>query len=107
MASDLSSASQLAGVVSDSVTKALGSTAFSVPSLVSDATTDAAQQPGSWLGFFGWLVWFILHVVSTILYWAIRITTFSLPSFLFTLFSTSWTVTMNATTLYASLVVLK
>jgi hypothetical protein len=34
------------------------------------------------------------------LYWVIRIVTISVPTILFTLFSTSWTVTMNATTLY-------
>ncbi|KAH7017727.1 hypothetical protein EDB80DRAFT_564135 [Ilyonectria destructans] len=59
----------------------------------------ATQGSYSWLGLFGWFIWFILNVVSTILYWVIRIATITLPTFLFTLFSTSWTVTMNATTL--------
>lgn len=60
----------------------------------------AAQETSGWLGLFGWLVYTLLNTVSTILYWALRITTISVPSILFKLFSTSWTITMNATTLW-------
>lgn len=93
MASDLSSNVALApGVITQSsVAVAMNSTA---PDVV------AAQGSGGWLGFFGWLIWLLLHVTSTILYWIIRIATISFPTILYTLFSTSWTVTMNATTLY-------
>ncbi|EFX02937.1 lipid acyl hydrolase [Grosmannia clavigera kw1407] len=53
----------------------------------------------SWIGLFARLILAILHLVSTILYFTIKLTTFSIPTILFTLFSTTLTVTMNATTL--------
>ncbi|KAK7745736.1 phosphatidylcholine and lysophosphatidylcholine phospholipase [Diatrype stigma] len=58
-----------------------------------------AQGSSSWLGFIGRFILFLLHVVSMILYWSLKLTTISVPTLLFTLFSTSLTVTMNATTL--------
>ncbi|KAF4463481.1 lysophospholipase NTE1 [Fusarium albosuccineum] len=100
MASDPSNAAQMAGLVSESVAHALSSSSVaSVPSVLSTMPDAAAQEPYSWLGLFGWLIWFIFHIVSTILYWVIRIATINFPSILYHLFSTSWTVTMNATTL--------
>lgn len=102
MASDFpSNAAQVAGVVTESVAQALSSPNSSLVtdmSAVPDAM--AAQEPYGWLGFFGRLIWFLVHFTSTILYWIIRIATINIPTFLYTLFSTSWTVTMNATTLY-------
>ena len=63
--------------------------------------SDVAEAHGSssWLGLFARIVLWVLHLVSTILYFALKLATFSVPSLLFTLFSTSLTVTMNATTL--------
>lgn len=58
-----------------------------------------AHACSSWLGFFARLIFWILQTVSTILYYALKMTTISVPTLLFTLFSTSLTVTMNATTL--------
>jgi len=58
-----------------------------------------AQASSSWLGLFVRLILWILQTVSTILYYAIKLATISVPTVLFTLFSTSLTVTMNATTL--------
>ncbi|KAK8028923.1 lysophospholipase NTE1 [Apiospora marii] len=60
-----------------------------------------AQENGSfsWLGLIGRIILFIIHVLSTILYWSLKLTTISFPTLLFQLFSTSLTVTMNATTL--------
>jgi len=57
-----------------------------------------ASGSSSWLGLFGRLILAVLHLVSAILYWAIRIT-ITIPSLLFKGFSTTWTVTMNATTM--------
>lgn len=98
MASDLSNAAQVANTITitDSVSHAVSSLPADMSSV---PATVAAQASYSWLGLFGWLIWFILHVVSTILYWVIRIATINFPSILYHLFSTSWTVTMNATTL--------
>lgn len=98
MASDLSNAAQVAGTLTQGVSHAISPPPADVSSL---PATVVAQASYSWLGLFGWLIWFTLHVVSTILYWVIRIATINFPSILYHLFSTSWTVTMNATTLYA------
>ncbi|KLU82716.1 lysophospholipase NTE1 [Magnaporthiopsis poae ATCC 64411] len=57
------------------------------------------QMSGSWLGVFGSITLFVFQLLSSIIYWALRITTFSVPSLLFAIFSTSLTITMNATTL--------
>ncbi|TGJ78650.1 hypothetical protein E0Z10_g10117 [Xylaria hypoxylon] len=64
-------------------------------------TQHVAQTEGSssWLGLTARLLLFILHILSTILYWSLKLTTISVPTLLFTFFSTSLTVTMNATTL--------
>ena len=101
MASDSSVASHVASSVSQSVRNAMESQGSTVSSAMSSATAAVtAQEPSSWLGSFAWLILALLNLVSTILYRVIRIATITLPAFLFTLLSTSWTVTMNATTLY-------
>jgi lysophospholipid hydrolase len=75
--------------------------ASELPSTMNATTQMAAsQQSSGWLGLFGWLIYTFLNLVSLILYWILRIATINVPSILYTLFSTSWTVTMNATTLY-------
>jgi lysophospholipid hydrolase len=58
-----------------------------------------AHSSSSWLGLFARIVLWILQLVSTVLYYAIKLATISVPTLLYTLFSTSLTVTMNATTL--------
>ncbi|KAL2159901.1 hypothetical protein VTH06DRAFT_2034 [Thermothelomyces fergusii] len=65
------------------------------------AASDVANAHGSssWLGFFARLVLWVLQFVSLVLYYAIKLATISVPTLLYTLFSTSLTVTMNATTL--------
>ena len=65
------------------------------------AASDVAQAHGSssWLGLFARVVLWILQFVSMVLYYAIKLATISVPTLLYTLFSTSLTVTMNATTL--------
>ena len=57
------------------------------------------QEPGAWAGCVGRMVFSLLHLLSSGLYWAIRLATITLPTFIFQIFSSSWTVTMNATTL--------
>ncbi len=65
------------------------------------AASDVAEAHGSssWLGLFARVVLWILQFVSMVLYYAIKLATISVPTLLYTLFSTSLTVTMNATTL--------
>ncbi|KAL7949863.1 hypothetical protein V8C42DRAFT_308808 [Trichoderma barbatum] len=97
MASDLSNAARLAGGLSQSVSRAMDSPSGSVT--MSYATVEAAQASSGWLGLVGWLLLSIINFITTVLYWAIRTVTITFPSVLYTLFSASWTVTMNATTL--------
>ena len=51
-------------------------------------------------GWFAWLFTFFFQVLPSLLYWVITFCTFTLPTWLFTLFSMSLTFTMNFTTLY-------
>ncbi|KAL7788998.1 hypothetical protein V8C37DRAFT_225605 [Trichoderma ceciliae] len=97
MASDLSNAARLAGSLSQSVSRAMESPSRSLT--MSHATVEAAQASTGWLGLIGWLLLNMINLISTVLYWIIRTVTITLPSVLYTLFSASWTVTMNATTL--------
>lgn len=76
------------------------------------ATSIAEQTPSTHLdhgdagsnmfGAFVRCVLFVLRIIPGILVWLITFTTITLPTCLFTLFSTSLTFTMNATTLYVS-----
>ncbi|GKT85501.1 lysophospholipase NTE1 [Colletotrichum tofieldiae] len=102
MSSDISSA---AHAVSESLSATMKASPDALPSAFTRAQeVVAAQGSSSWLGLFGRLILAILSLVSSILYWAIRIVTITIPTVLFTLFSTSWTVTMNATTLMVIMV---
>jgi lysophospholipid hydrolase len=53
----------------------------------------------SLIGMLGHAAFSIAKLVPRILYWVVTFTTITLPSYLFSLFSTSLTFTMNATTL--------
>lgn len=77
---------------------AMNTTIPSAVALANATTTDQAHGQRSWLGMFTRLILFLIKLVPGILYWLITFTTITLPTFLFTLFSTSLTVTMNATT---------
>lgn len=79
------------------------STASAAMSSSTTLVTMPPQESSSWLGLVGKLVFGIINLVSFLLYWAIRFVTITIPSVLFALLSASWTVTMNATTLYVFL----
>lgn len=97
------SSADISSAVSDAVSATMSTSPEVLPSALTRAQeVVAAQGSSSWLGLLGRLILAILSLISSILYWAIRIVTITIPTLLFTLFSTSWTVTMNATTLYAS-----
>ncbi len=68
-----------------------------VPSLVETANSlkVAGKPSSSTFGLLGRVVLSIFSVLPTILYWV----TYTLPTWLFTLFSMSLTFTMNFTTL--------
>ena len=53
----------------------------------------------TWLGWLGHGLLLMVKAVPGALVWLIGFSTITLPAFLFTLFSTSLTFTMNATTL--------
>ncbi|KUJ14409.1 patatin-domain-containing protein [Mollisia scopiformis] len=95
------SASETVSSIVESFTKLPGTMNASVPSTVALANATAIEQAHvqrSWLGLFAKMILFLIKLVPGILYWLITFTTITLPTFLFTLFSTSLTVTMNATT---------
>lgn len=93
--------STLSEVLLQSVSTMIGDAQSTVLSSAVARTDEvvAATKSSSWIGLFGRLILAILHLISTILYFALKITTINIPTILFTLFSTSLTVTMNATTL--------
>lgn len=70
----------------------------SAMTLASDVVV--AHGSSSWIGLIARIILWILQLLSTIIYYALKLTTISIPTLLFSLFSTSLTVTMNATTLY-------
>ncbi|KAK6075099.1 Lysophospholipase NTE1 [Seiridium cupressi] len=59
----------------------------------------AGSKSSSWLGWVGRAILFILQLLSSIVYWSLRLTTISVSALLSQLFSTKMTVTMNFTTL--------
>ncbi|KKY33130.1 putative lysophospholipase nte1 [Diaporthe ampelina] len=91
----------------DATTPAAGAGAASVsgpnPALSSVMTraNDVVVTHGSfsWIGLIARLILWILQLLSTIIYFALKLTTISIPTLLFNLFSTSLTFTMNATTI--------
>ena len=90
------------------LSSALSKTTSAIPKVGTGALNSAVTRANdvveahgswSWLGLLARLILWILYVVSTLLYIVIKLATISIPTILFTLFSTSLTVTMNATTL--------
>ncbi|KAI5866939.1 lysophospholipase NTE1 [Durotheca rogersii] len=92
--------SQVASAFADASSAALASAVTRVDDVA------RVQGSSSWLGLVARLVLYLLHILSTIIYWSLKLTTISVPTLLFTLFSTSLTVTMNATTLALILLVM-
>ena len=94
---------QAANSLSQSLSQAVSSASSgSIATITMSTPTDglvAAQASTGWLGLFGRIILVLINLTTTILYWTLRITTINVPTFLYTLFSTSWTVTMNTTTL--------
>ncbi|XDG06827.1 hypothetical protein ABKA04_006442 [Annulohypoxylon sp. FPYF3050] len=97
---DQSTTTRVEMAISQAVSAIANSSSAAVASAVT-RVDDVARSQGSssWLGLIARFVLFILHILSSILYWSLKLTTISVPTLLFTLFSTTWTVTMNATTL--------
>lgn len=88
MASDLSTAATMAG-----------SFTVDLPVMSTSAVVAPPQASSGWFGLLGWFILRLINFVTMALYWSIRIVTITIPSLIFALFSASWTVTMNATTL--------
>ncbi|KAI1344966.1 hypothetical protein F5Y15DRAFT_410652 [Xylariaceae sp. FL0016] len=89
-----------ADAASQAVSSIMNSSAVAVATAIAHAE-DITRAEGSstWLGLLARFILFVLHILSTILYYGLKLTTISVPTLLFTFFSTSLTVTMNATTL--------
>jgi len=82
-----------------SLPSTMNSTTRAAVTLATAAKMEQVDPQRSWLGMFGRMTLVLIKVVPGILYWIITFTTITMPTFLFTLFSTSLTFTMNATTL--------
>jgi lysophospholipid hydrolase len=97
---ELSGATVLSSALPTTVSSIQGGATAALDSAVGRAS-DVVQVHGSssWLGLFARLILWILQTVSSLLYFVIKLATISVPTTLFTVFSTSLTVTMNATTL--------
>ncbi|KAI0512500.1 patatin-like phospholipase [Xylaria bambusicola] len=85
--------------LSDAVSSVMASSTTTAASVLARTQHVAHTETSSWLGIIARLLLSILHILSSILYWSLKLTTISVPTLLFTFFSTSLTVTMNATTL--------
>ncbi|KAI8965786.1 lysophospholipase NTE1 [Daldinia sp. FL1419] len=97
---DSSNATNVEAALSQVASTIENSSATAIASAITKVN-DVAEARGSssWLGLAVRFVLYILHILSTILYWSLKLTTISVPTLLFAMFSTSWTVTMNATTI--------
>jgi lysophospholipid hydrolase len=92
----------LSGTVSSAIESLASTMPSAMPSaaaLVNGTTMEQMEVQGSWVWSFARMIIFLIKVFPGILFWVITFTTITLPTFLFTLLSTSLTVTMNATTL--------
>jgi lysophospholipid hydrolase len=86
--------------MSETISAAMQEGTAQLSSIAANASQLADDSSaGSWITLTGRLVLGILHLVSTILYYVVKLTTISIPTLLFSMFSASLTVTMNATTL--------
>lgn len=85
----IQSSASLASSINSTMDAGIALAASSVPE----------KEKGSWIWMFGRLTLFLLKIIPVVLYWLITFTTITVPTFMFKLFSTSLTFTMNATTL--------
>ncbi|KAK5160295.1 phosphatidylcholine and lysophosphatidylcholine phospholipase [Oleoguttula sp. CCFEE 6159] len=69
------------------------------------ATMAKGPESGSTFGLLGRIMLAVFRVIPSVLYWVITFTSITLPTWLFTLFSTSLTFTLNMTTLLLILAV--
>ena len=63
------------------------------------AVAERSSPSSSWLSLLARLVSAIFRLLPSIIFWLITFVSITLPTWLFTLFSTSLTFTMNMTTL--------
>ncbi|KAH8590264.1 hypothetical protein B0O99DRAFT_691705 [Bisporella sp. PMI_857] len=93
----MSASTTITSSLNSTIMNALNNTSASVA--LATAVPQTSEQTRSWLGMvysaIVWLIW----ALPGISYWLIKFTTITMPTFLFALFSTSLTFTMNATTL--------
>jgi hypothetical protein len=70
-----------------------------LPSATTLTRVTAGQTSATWRASIGSMLMLIASAIPGLLYWVVTFTTITLPTALFTLFSTSLTFTMNFTTL--------
>ncbi|KAI9817366.1 MAG: phosphatidylcholine and lysophosphatidylcholine phospholipase [Thelocarpon impressellum] len=100
VASAASAAAAAAAAAASSVSQAVAATS---ETLSSPSVTTMGQQTAvpssSLVGQLGRLLLYLFRLIPSVLVWIITFTSLTLPTWLFTLFSTSLTFTMNFTTL--------
>ncbi|KAI9050490.1 hypothetical protein LZ554_005653 [Drepanopeziza brunnea f. sp. 'monogermtubi'] len=93
--------SEQASSVLEAITSLPNAMTTATPSALALANGTSMEQAtqSSWFGLLSRMILFTVKVIPGILYWLITFATITMPTFLFTIFSTSLTFTMNATTL--------
>jgi hypothetical protein len=91
---------------SSSLPEGINSTMASLATLASPTALAnrqiVTQTPRSWFGLLVRCIVLLLSLVTGVLFWLITFATITIPTFLFNMFSTTLTFTLNATTLYAT-----
>lgn len=83
----------------DNLTSTMETAVRAVNTVLAEVDTVVATKSSTWLGWFGRVVLFILQLLSSIVYWSLKLTTVSVSALIYQLFSSNLTVTMNFTTL--------
>jgi len=99
----MAESSAIPDALARTITSSVASLHSAVNTAVTVATTEAGRHDArSLISSLGRLFVALIGFLPGIVYRIITFSTWQLPTFLFTLFSTSLTFTMNATTLYVS-----
>ncbi|KAI9836080.1 MAG: phosphatidylcholine and lysophosphatidylcholine phospholipase [Sarea resinae] len=84
---------------SSEILSSITNAAFSARESIIASARQSVDTHDSFFGLLGRLIIALFRLIPSILYWLVTFSTITLPTWLFTLFSTSLTVTMNFTTL--------
>ncbi|KAI9681496.1 MAG: phosphatidylcholine and lysophosphatidylcholine phospholipase [Caeruleum heppii] len=89
----------LLDISTSSMSQSMTALAHHASSAANSTALDSGPSASSWSGLILHLLYLIFRPIPGLLYWLLAFTGLTLPTWLFTLFSTSLTFTMNFTTL--------